>query len=1843
MSAAMDKALMAMSLEDDDVPFVMPDLPEFSSCERNVLSLIGRILNPECQTVSGVVHSMPRKWQKTGRTRGIALSKERFQFIFKNEYDLVEVLQKGFQTYNEWGIVIERWSEVPPPDSLQFVPIWVQIRNIPVNYYTELAIGSLGDIVGQVIEVAFDPTRAQVEDHVRVHVKFDVSKPLRKSKIISLPKNKSSEIFFFYERVQKRCYNCQRLSHERDVCPILVNAREAAAVDRRLGIKVPRPPQKKLILSEADPLFGVLNEDQVGLHPVSGRPKIAQDVIEGMRQYLLVDNGEDRKVKEDRVRKSVREAEKSPITQKLVLSLEPVPLITHDLEKGKGLVFGYSSDDSTTKTDPVFQQSKFLKGSSFPSAGVNRCVSQTCSVSSVGGPGEGFAESIHFPISGNNFKVGVSQAGPSTGFIKKTKQRKRKSKSSRKASGRGKDICSEDVVMKQGAVSGTLEKRKAKDDLEGVSSAGMGRPQDLTIPRLMELRKKHFPEVLFLMETMNCKNVIVDIQVWLGYDHVYTVDPVGTCGGLAVFWKNSVDIEVKFADKNVLDLFVQLGSNNFFVSCVYGNPNASLRHEVWERLTRIGATRKESWCMLGDFNEILNNSEKIGGPRRSESTFKPFSTMLSDCGMTELSSFGNSFTWGGRRQTLWIQCKLDRCFGNKNWSKMFPASNQSFLVKRGSDHRPVLVSLVSSQASYKGSFRFDKRMLHKPLVKESIVAAWNSATNSLDDGVSTRLRKCRKALSKWKKDNDLNSKVKINAIEEELETVQSSACPSAVRLTHLKNKLVDAYREEESFWQQKSRATWMHSGDKNTKFFHASVNNTRSKNGLTKLLDDNGITHKSEASKGDVAASYFQKLFTSSDPTNPLDLLEGFEARVTDEMNDQLVGKVTKEEVKSAVFSIKPSSAPGADGMTGLFFQQYWDVIGDQVFKEVARFFEVGVFPREWNFTQLCLIPKKVNSPLMSDLRPISLCSVLYKVVSKILVSRLQPLLPGIISPNQSAFVPERLISDNILIAHEAVHALRTHPAISKEFMAVKTDMSKAYDRMEWSYLKAILTALGFCQKWVDLVMYCVTSVSYTVLINGQPFGLINPERGIRQGDPLSPSLFVLCAEGLTHLLNRAEADGVINGIQFSESGPAIHHLLFADDSLFLFKADEDQAEAVQSILSVYGKVTGQLINLEKSSISFGENVNLLIKGKIQGLLGIFSEGGSGSYLGLPECFSGSKVDLLAYIHDKLKARMSGWFARTLSQGGKEVLLKAVAMAMPVYAMSCFKLPKTTCDNLSAAMAAFWWDSIEDKRKMHWIGWDKLCVPKHFGGLGFKDIQVFNQALLAKQAWRIMHDKESLFARFIKSRYFDDSTFLQAFLGGRPSFAWRSILHGRDLLRMGLRRMIGDGASSFVWTDQWVLDGVMRPPLMKNIIFDLNLRVSDLLDPINGSWDLDSLQEHFFPGDVELILKLKPVRSSEDFFIWEHTKSGEYSVKSGYWLAFQRQKAELLREMQVQPSFQPIKDQIWKCITPTKIKNFLWKVVSGAIPVVDKMMRRGLKVDSRCQSCGGEGESANHVLFTCSVARQTWALSNFPVPVNGFDSYSIYHNLFYLFLTAKNNLVPLEVRRSFPWILWQLWKNRNLFFFEGKRFVITETVAKILDDANQWFFAQALDNRELLNANSVIDAVKVKWSPPPHEWLKCNMGSSWDRIGNIGGAAWVLRDENGEVLCHGRRSFAFVGSKLEASVMCWQWVFESMKSLRVDKIIFASEDFDLIGAVLRPSAWPSYKFQSLLLIEELGNFLDWNLCGELRISNLGAHLIAKSVTVEDRRQSYVATGFPFWLKKLFEDESSIALCNTHVG
>ena len=227
----------------------------------------------------------------------------------------------------------------------------------------------------------------------------------------------------------------------------------------------------------------------------------------------------------------------------------------------------------------------------------------------------------------------------------------------------------------------------------------------------------------------------------------------------------------------------------------------------------------------------------------------------------------------------------------------------------------------------------------------------------------------------------------------------------------------------------------------------------------------------------------------------------------------------------------------------------------------------------------------------MKDWRPIELCNVLYKIISKVLANRLKGVLPTCISDTQSAFVPSRSILDNAMVAIEVVHFMKAKTRGEDMYVALKLDISKAYNRMDWNYLRAVMHKMGFHNRWIHWMSMCVESVDYFVLVNGTQVGPIVPGRGLRKGDPLSPYLFIICVEGLSSLICDAEARDILTGTKVCRQAPSVSHLLFADDCFLFFKANEDQAHVMKDIFSTYELASGQAISLRKSEIYCSRNV----------------------------------------------------------------------------------------------------------------------------------------------------------------------------------------------------------------------------------------------------------------------------------------------------------------------------------------------------------------------------------------------------------------------------------------------------------------------------------------------------------------------------------------------------------------------------------------------------------------------------------------------------------------------------
>ena len=263
---------------------------------------------------------------------------------------------------------------------------------------------------------------------------------------------------------------------------------------------------------------------------------------------------------------------------------------------------------------------------------------------------------------------------------------------------------------------------------------------------------------------------------------------------------------------------------------------------------------------------------------------------------------------------------------------------------------------------------------------------------------------------------------------------------------------------------------------------------------------------------GKIIERYFQDMFNTSQPDGFDAILNGIDPTVTAEMCAALDRDFQAEEVDQALRQMAPLTAPGPDGMSPIFYKTYWHIVGKDVTTMVLNALNSGVVHKSLNPTFISLIPKIKNLKRVSDFRPISLCNVVYKLITKVLVNRLKFFLSNLVFESQSAFLSGRLISDNVLVAFETLHYLKRKTQGKLGFMALKLDMSKAYDWVEWVFLEKIMKKLGFSGKLVTLIMSCFTLVSSAVLLNGQPVGNIKPTRGLRQGDPLSPYLFLLCA-----------------------------------------------------------------------------------------------------------------------------------------------------------------------------------------------------------------------------------------------------------------------------------------------------------------------------------------------------------------------------------------------------------------------------------------------------------------------------------------------------------------------------------------------------------------------------------------------------------------------------------------------------------------------------------------------------------------------------------------------------------
>lgn len=878
--------------------------------------------------------------------------------------------------------------------------------------------------------------------------------------------------------------------------------------------------------------------------------------------------------------------------------------------------------------------------------------------------------------------------------------------------------------------------------------------------------------------------------------------------------------------------------------------------------------------------------------------------------------------------------------------------------------------------------------------------------------------------------------------------------------------------------------------------------------------------------------------------------------RVNSAMNESLSSPYTEDEIVQALNGIGDLKAPGPDGMPAIFFKKFWDTIGNQVKQEVMTVLNGDAIPDGWNETTVVLIPKVKDPQCLKDFRPISLCNVLYKIISKVIANRLKVFLDVIISPNQNAFVPRRLISDNVLVAYELTHYLQNKRRGKEGFLALKLDMSKAYDRVEWDFLEAMLSRLGFNQNLVDLLMNCVRSVKYRIKINGDYSEEIIPHRGLRQGDPLSPYLFLICAEGFSSLLQHAEENNMIQGIRICQGAPSVSHLLFADDSLILMKATEQNAMHLQQILRLYEECSGQKINKEKSAIMFSKNTMPPQRQQVRQALNLQAETANKRYLGLPVYISHSKCKAFEYIRDRIWNRIQGWKEKLLSKAGKEILIKAVAQAIPTYAMACFDLTKNFCDQVSSMICQYWW-SQQDKDKMHWLSWDKLSHSKKDGGLGFRDLYAFNQSMLAKQGWRLIQAPDSLCAQVLKARYYPNGSVLTAQNITGMSYTWRSVLKGINLLKKGIIWRIGNGESVDIWNDPWLPRGTTRRPSTVQEQTMLR-RVSELINPATTQWDEVLVRNVFNHEDAEVILSITLGSRSDDFVAWHFDPKGVFSVKSAYKVFVHSSSAQhgpssghTVHNPALGTAFPWT--TIWAMGCPNKIKSFVWRLAHNSLPTLKKIRTRGMDIDTRCPCCCRLDEDGGHLFFKCKSAKSVWRdllLEEERIVLAALQS-------------PKEVLLqiwkwPEEKQLKIITILWVLWTERNSVNAGDKAqspnrlsFQAQKLCTEFLE-----FFSKRADQPRSLN---------LKWQYPSEEFLKINIDAAFFEHDHSGGWGFVIRDHSGSVVGSGAGKLEHITDSMQAETNAALQALKYASEVGMLRVVLETDAFNLKSALVSSS------------------------------------------------------------------------------
>jgi hypothetical protein len=768
----------------------------------------------------------------------------------------------------------------------------------------------------------------------------------------------------------------------------------------------------------------------------------------------------------------------------------------------------------------------------------------------------------------------------------------------------------------------------------------------------------------------------------------------------------------------------------------------------------------------GDLNFTVASSEIWGGRARPDALDGYFGQMMVDYRLIDMLPGKLSPTWrNGRSDSGGIGKRLDRFLVAEDLMGKMDRVRSWVVNSDISDHCPICLQFEVESIMHMYPFKFNEVWLDDCNFLELVHSHWEEV--DLDPEESTmrklvrKLSSLKKRVISWEKEKKKGLQMELVEIEDEIEDILAGNFDGVFsnkdldKLKSLSSRKVEILKIEEDTWRLKSRAIWIKQGDNNTKLFHVYADYRRKQNAIWDILTDGECWVSSSKDLHNEAIKYFSELFR--DPGNDniisqLCVVQQYPRFFTDEEGGLIGKEVLLEEVESALKSFAKSKSPGPDGWPVEFFLSFFDILGKDLVDMVEEIRKFGNTSGEINSTFISLILKSGRPESFKDFRPISLCNLIYKLNSKIIANIIKPFLSHFMSKEQFGFLENRHIMEAIGLAQEGLHSIKTK---KMKDLILKMDLVKAYDRVNWNFLRLVLLQIGLPLNVTNWIMGNVSSACFSVLINGNPTNFFKGSRGIRQGFPLSPLLFLLVIEGLSILIKNAKRDGKLSGIKLC-SGNFITHLLFVDDILIFGNGSVSEWHEFSAIFKLFCEATGMEVSPSKSTF-LCHDISQEILNQIQSFFFPFNDGDFESgmkYLGFLLKPNKYLVKDWYWLIKKVEHMINVWCYRWLSLGGRITLVNYVLSNILVYWFSLVVVPSSIIKTIRSKIFQFLWSgAVNQKSKIHLTSWESISKPKVLGGWGIKNIKWFNIALVLKTIW-IGLSGNGLWGEILRAKYF---------------------------------------------------------------------------------------------------------------------------------------------------------------------------------------------------------------------------------------------------------------------------------------------------------------------------------------------------------------------------------------------------------------------------------------------------------------------------------------------------------